>query len=236
MTMLSSKILVVDDEPEILALLHEWLEEDGHEVDTANNGWDALEIFVDRKPALTITDLRMPGMDGFQLIRRIREISQSHVIALTAMGSEEHTVMGFDLGADEYLVKPVSKRIFLARVRSILRRAVSDEEIALRYEDSVLELDFRSHEALVNGDSLHLRPTEFKLLAFLVQNSDRVLSHQELLDRVWGDQSGSLDSLKWYISSLRDKIEDDPRKPASIVTFPRVGYRYCPRTALPQTD
>ncbi len=235
MTAMSSKILVVDDEPEMLALLNEWLEEDGHDVATASNGWDALEIFVDRKPALTITDLRMPGMDGFQLIRRIREISNTHVIALTAMGGEEHTVMGFDLGADEYLVKPISKRVFLARVRSMLRRAVPDEEIALKYEDSILALDFRSHEAHVKGEPLHLRPTEFKLLAFLVQNSDRVLSHQELLDRVWGDQLGSLDSLKWYISSLREKIEDSPRKPHFIVTFPRVGYRYSPPEVHPQT-
>ncbi len=236
MALMSSKILVVDDEPEMLALLNEWLEEDGHDVVTASNGWDALEIFVDRKPALTITDLRMPGMDGFQLIRRIREISNTHVIALTAMGGEEHTVMGFDLGADEYLVKPISKRVFLARVRSMLRRAVPDEEIALGYEDSILSLDFRSREAQVKGESLHLRPTEFKLLAFFVQNADRVLSHQELLDRVWGDQLGSLDSLKWYISSLRDKIEDSPRKPQFIVTFPRVGYRYSPPKVHPQKD
>ena len=236
MTSLSSRILVVDDEPEMLALLSEWLEEDGNEVTTASNGWDALDMFVDHKPALTITDLRMPGMDGFQLIRRIREISNAHVIALTAMGSEEHTVLGFDLGADEYLVKPVSKRVFLARVRSILRRAAPDEELTLRYEDKVLMLDFRSHETHMNGESLRLRPTEFKLLAFLVQNSDRVLSHEELLDRVWGDQLGSLDSLKWYISSLRDKIEDNPRKPKYIVTFPRVGYRYSPPTVPHQKD
>ena len=199
MTLLSSKILVVDDEPEMLALLIEWLEEDGHDVSTASNGWDALEIFIDRRPVLTITDLRMPGMDGFQLIKRIREISNTHVIALTAMGGEEHTVLGFDLGVDEYLVKPVSKKVFLARVRSILRRAAPDEELTLTYEDSVMKLDFRSHETKVRGESLHLRPTEFKLLAFLVQNCDRVLRHQELLDRVWGEQLGSLDSLKWYI-------------------------------------
>ena len=236
MTLLSSKILVVDDEPEMLSLLLDWLEEDGYDVATASNGWDALDIFVDQKPALTITDLRMPGMDGFQLIRRIREISDTHVIALTAMAGEEHTVRGFDMGADEYLVKPISKRIFLARVRSILRRAVPDEELALSYEDNVLALNFRSHETMVNGESLHLRPTEFKLLSFLVQNNDRVLTHQELLDRVWGEQMGSLDSLKWYISALRDKIEDDPRKPQFIVTFPRVGYRYSPPLARPQTD
>ena len=133
-------------------------------------------------------------------------------------------------------MKPVSKRVFLARVRSILRRAIPDEELTLKYEDSVLMLDFRSHETHMNGESLRLRPTEFKLLAFLVQNSDRVLSHEELLDRVWGDQLGSLDSLKWYISSLRDKIEDNPRKPKYIVTFPRVGYRYSPPTVPHQKD
>ena len=139
-----------------------------------------------------------------------------------------HRKLGFDLGADEYLVKPISKRVFLARVRSMLRRAVPDEELALKYEDNILTLDFQSHDTQVKGESLRLRPTEFKLLVFLVQNSDRVLSHQELLDRVWGDQQGSLDSLKWYVSSLRYKIEDNPRKPQFIVTFPRVGYRVTP--------
>ena len=232
--LLRSKILVVDDEPEMLSLLNEWLEEDGHDVETATNGWDALEIFVDRKPVLTITDLRMPGMDGFQLIRRIREISDSLVIALTAMGGDEHTVRGFDLGADEYLVKPVSKRVFLARVKSILRRAAPEAEIARGYEDRIVTLDFLSHQAQVNGGELRLRPTEFKLLAYLVRNSDRVLNHQELLDEVWGEQQGSLDSLKWYISSLREKIEENPRKPKIIVTFPRVGYRYSPPQAHPQ--
>lgn len=235
MALLQSKILVVDDEPEMLSLLNEWLEEDGHDVETATNGWDALEIFVDRKPVLTITDLRMPGMDGFQLIRRIREISDSHVIALTAMDGEEHAVQGFDMGADEYLVKPVAKRVFLARVRSMLRRATPDQELVLSYQDSILTLDFLSREALVNGQILRLRPTEFKLLAFLVQNCNRVLNHQELLDRVWGEQMGSLDSLKWYISALREKIEDHPRDPKVIVTFPRVGYRYSPPIDRPPT-
>ncbi len=231
-----SKILVVDDEPEMLSLLNEWLEEDGHIVETATNGWEALEIFVDQKPILTISDLRMSGMDGFQLIRRIREISDTHVIALTAMGGEEHTIRGFDMGADEYLVKPVSKRVFLARVRSILRRAAPDDELALGYKDQLLTLDFLSHEAQVKGEVHHLRPTEFKLLAFLVQNSSRVLDHQELLDQVWGEQMGSLDSLKWYISALRQKIEDDPRNPKVIVTFARVGYRYFPPQAHPQSS
>ena len=236
MTLQPSRILVVDDELEMLSLLNEWLEEDGHEVETATNGWDALQIFVELKPALTITDLRMSGMDGFQLIRRIREISDTHVIALTAMGGEEHTVRGFEMGADEYLVKPISKRVFLARVRSILRRAAPDEKLDLGYQDSVLKLDFLSHETVVRGEVIHLRPTGFKLLAFLVQNSNRVLEHQVLLDQVWGAQMGSLDSLKWYISALREKIEDDPRNPKIIVTFPRVGYRYSPPQNHHPTD
>jgi two-component system KDP operon response regulator KdpE len=238
-TLAPAKILIVDDEPEMLALLNEWLEEDGHEVASATNGWDGFDIFLNQKPVLTITDLRMPGMDGFQLISRIRAISDAHVIALTAMDTDEDTVRGFDIGADDYLVKPVSKRVFLARVRSLLRRADSDAKIALGYQDGVISLDFLSHEAQVNGKNLHLRPTEFKLLSFMVQNSDRVLTHQELLDQVWGGKQGSADSLKWYISALREKIEDDPRNPKVIVTFPRVGYRYSPPTTArptPQTS
>ncbi|MDA0264421.1 MAG: response regulator transcription factor [Chloroflexi bacterium] len=127
MAALPSKILIVDDEPEMLSLLNEWLEEDGHDVEAASNGWEALEMFVDQRPALTITDLRMAGMDGLQLISRIRQISNTHVIALTAMDAEEQTLRGFEMGADEYMVKPVSKRIFLARVRSMLRRAVFED-------------------------------------------------------------------------------------------------------------
>ncbi len=229
MVLSPSKILVVDDEPEMLAILNEWLEEDGHDVETATNGWEAFDIFLIQKPVLTITDLRMSGMDGFELIGRIREVSDAHVIALTAMASDEDTVRGFDLGADEYLVKPVSKRVFLARVRSLLRRAAPDAKIDLGYQDRILTLDFLSHEVQIKGVSLRLRPTEFKLLTFLVQNSNRVLTHQELLDQVWGENQGSLDSIKWYISALREKIEDDPRNPKVIITFPRVGYRYSPQ-------
>lgn len=216
---LSSKILVVDDEPEMLALLNEWLEEDGHDVETATNGWEAFEIFLNRKPVLTITDLRMSGMDGFQLISRIREISDAHVIALTAMGGDEDTVRGFDMGADEYLLKPISKSVFLARVRSILRRAAPDEKIALGYHDRILTMEFLSHGAQVTGADLRLRPTEFKLLAYLVQNSNRVLNHQELLDQVWGEQQGSLDSLRWYISTLKGRSKTTLAIPRSSSPF-----------------
>lgn len=175
---------------------------------------------------MIITDVRMPAMDGFQLISRIREISDAHVLALTAMGDTENTIRGLELGADDYLVKPIAKREFLARVRSLVRRSSPPGDVPVSYEDSVINLDLLTHEANCRGEPIHMRPTEYRLLTYLVLNSHRVLSHQELLDKVWGDQGGSLDSLKWHISALRDKIETTPKKPSIIVTFPRVGYRY----------
>lgn len=224
--MAEPKVLIVDDEADFQALVQSWLEDDGYEVYTASNGWEGLQIFADVHPALTITDVRMPAMDGFQLISRIREISDAHVLALTAMGDTENTVRGLEIGADEYLVKPVAKREFLARVRSLVRRAKPPGEVPVRYQDTVVMLDLLTHDASCRGESIHMRPTEYRLLAYLTLNKDRVLSHQELLDNVWGDQGGSLDSLKWHISALREKIEANPKKPSIIVTFPRVGYRY----------
>lgn len=224
--MAEPKVLIVDDEADFQALVQSWLEDDGYEVYTASNGWEGLQIFADVHPALTITDVRMPAMDGFQLISRIREISDAHVLALTAMGDTENTVRGLEIGADEYLVKPVAKREFLARVRSLVRRAKPPGEVPVRYQDTVVMLDLLTHDASCRGESIHMRPTEYRLLTYLTLNKDRVLSHQELLDNVWGDQGGSLDSLKWHISALREKIEANPKKPSIIVTFPRVGYRY----------
>ena len=134
---------------------------------------------------------------------------------------------GLELGADEFLVKPVSKRAFLARVRSLLRRAAPPEETVPSYRDAALTLDFVTYDVKVRGSSKHLRPTEFRLLSHFVRNCDRVITHEELLNRVWGDQFGSLDSLRWYVASLRNKVEEDPRDPSLIVTVATVGYRYC---------
>ena len=223
--MAGPKLLIVDDEADFQALVRSWLEDDGYEVYAAANGWEGLQMFAEIRPQLTITDVRMPTMDGFQLISRIREISDAHVLAFTAMGDTENTIRGLELGADEYLVKPIPKREFLARVRSIVRRATPPAEVPVEYRDSVITLDLLAHEAICRGEQIHMRPTEYRLLTYLALHSDRVLRHQELLDEVWGDQGGSLDSLKWHISALRDKIEA-PKKPSIIVTFPRVGYRY----------
>ena len=223
--MSTSKVLVVDDEPDIVAVLRDWLEEDGHEVYCATDGHQALRLFFEHRPSLSVTDLRMPGMDGFELISLIRDMSDVHVLVLSALDREEQMIRGLELGADEYLVKPVSRNLFLARVRSLLRRASQTEEVfSDRYSDAVLTIDFRTHEVHLRSQYLHVRPTEFRVLSFLVKNRDRVVSREELLDRVWGEGTGSLESLKWHISSLRDKLED----PRLILTLARVGYRYSP--------
>ena len=221
-----SKILVVDDEPDLVQLLQDWLEADGHQVFTATEAQQALKLFFEHRPALTITDLRMPGMDGFQFVSRIREVSEAHVLMLTAFDSEEYIIRGLGLGADGYLVKPLSRRVLLARVRAVLRRAEAPEEVPSTYSDSSLSMNYLTHEAHVRGQPVSLRPTEFRLLAYFCQNPDRVVGHQELLTRVWGEQAGSQDSLKWYVRSLREKIEEEPGDPQLIVNVPGVGYRY----------
>ena len=226
--MSEKKVLVVDDEADLVVLLQRWLQEDEYEVYSASSGEEALKLFYQYKPELSITDLRMPGMDGFQLISRIREMSDVHVLVFSAFGDEESVVRGLELGADEYLVKPVSKRVFLARVRSLLRRASPPDQSPEGYGDSTLTMNYLTYEAQVRGQSTYLRPTEFRLLAYLVDNHDRVISQSELLDRVWGDHAGSLESLVWYISSLRQKVEVDQKNPVNIVTVPRMGYRYVP--------
>ena len=227
--MSNMKILVVDDEPDHRAIVQRWLEDDGYEVHTAVNGWDGLESMVQLRPDLTITDIRMPRMDGFQFIGRIREISDCHVLALTRMDSDEDVIHGLELGADEYLPKPISKRMFLVRVHSILRRVSASggpNEVASEYADGCLTLNFLTHDAQLHGEPLSLRPTEFRLLSYLARNGERVITHDEFLEQVWGDESGSLDSLKWYISSLRRKLEEKCNGSGFILTLHRVGYRY----------
>ena len=227
----SPKVMIVDDDMQVLLMLREWLEVDGCEVFSATNGSEALRCFVNNAPSLVVTDLRMKGMDGFQLIGRIREMSDVHVVALTALSDEEHMIRCLELGADDYLVKPVRKRLFTLRIRGLLRRASTPEGVVASYKDSSVDLDFLTHEVRVRGAAVKLRPTEFRILALLAQNQDRVIGHDELLDKVWGDHAGSLDSLKWYISALRQKIEPNPKQPNLIVNVPRVGYRYASKEA-----
>lgn len=222
------KILVVDDEKEVVELLKDWLEEADYTVFTALDGKSALREFFVHKPELVVVDILMPGMDGFELCERIRELSEVPIIILSAKGQEMDKVRALNLGADEYLVKPIGRSEFLARVAALLRRAKTPlaEGMVTLYSDDVLTLDFAKHEAYVRGKKVFLTPLEYRLLSYLAQNSDRVLSHQELWDKVWGWEYGSPESVKWYVASLRKKIEEEPERPKLIITIRGVGYRY----------
>ncbi|MBI4299085.1 MAG: response regulator transcription factor [Chloroflexi bacterium] len=227
------KILVVDDEPHIVNMLKEWLEEEGYRVCVASKATEALRLFFDQHPALSIVDLRMPGMDGFQLISRLRELSGSRILILSALTGDEAVVRGLNVGADEYVFKPVSREPFLARVRAIMRQDRQQAgELISGYADGVLSLNVPAHSVTVAGQQIHLSPLEFRLLAYLVQHRQRVISHDELLNRVWGTELGSLDSLKWYVSSLRRKLQVDPGLPQLIVNERGLGYRYHPAQTL----
>ena len=225
--MTEEKILVVDDEEEVTNLLRDWLEESGYQVITALDGSEGLKEFFTHRPDLAIIDLVMPGLDGSQLCQRIREMSQMPIIILSARGHEIDKVRYLQLGADEYVVKPVGHKELLARVSAVLRRAKTPpvEQVAT-YSDGIISLDFQRHEAYVRGEKVSLTPTEYRLLTYLVQNPNQVLTQQQLWDKVWGWDAGSLDSVKWHISYLRRKIEENPDEPELIVTVRGVGYRY----------
>ncbi len=224
-------ILIVDDEHNVRAMLSEWLEEEGYRVLAASGAAEGLKLFFDQRPFLSIVDLRMPGMDGFQLISRIRELSSTRILVLSALGGDNEVMRGLDVGADEYVVKPVSRGPFLARVRALLRWEHLDTGADTKYADLLLAMDMQAHSVTVRGQPVHLGPLEFKLLAYLVQQRHRLISHEELLNKVWGTELGSLDSLKWYISSLRRKLGDNPESPYFILNEPSIGYRYVPPAA-----
>lgn len=228
MAISSSTILLVDDELQVLEMLREWLEEQDYQVTTASTAEDALKLFYEIRPTLSIVDLRMPGMNGFQLIRRIREVSVAPVMVLSALSEDADQVRGLDVGADEYVIKPVSREPFLARVRSLLRRAAAPEESSSHYRDALLELDTPTHTVTVKGEIVHVSPLEFRLLAYLVNTRHRIATHDELLNEVWDTELGSQDSLKWYVSSLRRKLEATTKSHHLIRNVRGLGYRYVP--------
>jgi DNA-binding response OmpR family regulator len=221
------KILVVDDEAALVELIREWLEKGSYEVFSAGDGLAGLREFFKHQPDLAILDIAMPSMTGFELCQRIREVSQIPVIMLTAKAQELDKVRGLNLGADEYLVKPMGRQELLARVAALLRRVnMMPLEPANNYSDAVLSFDFAKHEIFVRGEKVALTPTEYRLLSYLVQHPDQVLTLQQMWDRIWGWTGGSLESVKWHIAYLRKKIELAPEKPELILTVRGVGYRY----------
>lgn len=224
-------LLIVDDDQSLLTMLEDQLRAAGYEVSTATDGREALRVFFERRPDMVILDTRMPDMDGFTLIERVREVSDVPVIVLSAYGDEEDVVRALDLGADDYVLKPYRLNELLARIRAHLRRfRAYRQEPAIIYEDDFLYIDLKSRRVKREGEEIHLTPTEFRLLAALVENADQVVSNKELLKRVWGwEQRNDLEYPRIYIWHLRRKIEPNPKRPTYIRTEYGVGYRFTPK-------
>jgi two-component system KDP operon response regulator KdpE len=229
-TRTAGKILVVDDEPTQLRITEQVLSGQGYEVIKAGSGQEAVRLFYERRPDLVLLDVMMPEIDGWQTCRLIREVSDIPVIMLTGkLCSEDDIVRGLECGADEYLVKPLSPRELTARVRAALRRTGSPSGRVDRqnvvFNDDYLTIDVADRKVTVNGQRLKLTPREFRLLALLVENADRILSHRQVLENVWGwEYISDVDYVRIYISHLRQKIEPEPARPRYILTEPGVGY------------
>jgi two-component system KDP operon response regulator KdpE len=222
--MSGDRILIVDDERQILRALRNALSGHGYDVDTAADGETALTLIASRPPDALILDLMMPGVDGFEMLREIRTWSDVPIIVLSARGQERDKVRTLDMGADDYLTKPFGLDELLARLRAVLRRRVAVQTPTLEFGDIVI--DFVRRVVTRNQIEVHLTPTEFELLRVLATNAGKVLTHRQLLEHTWGAYAANnSQQLRVYINYLRRKLEENPSRPRWIVTDPGVGYR-----------
>ncbi len=234
---MSSKILVVDDDPTLLRFLQDFLREEKFDVVAANNGAEALRLAYREQPDLVVLDVMMPGMDGWEVCARLRELSDLPIILLTAKSSEADKLRGFKLGVDDYMTKPFSFAELTARIQAVLARTArppdKNERHLLYFGDFTLDLDKR--EARKGSEVIALTPTEFRLLEFLVRNKGRAISEEELSQQVWGDYyQGERSAVRRYIWMLRQKFEADPASPRWIRTVRGFGYRLGTGTGMLQ--
>ena len=226
--MTKCKILVVDDDRNIVDLVRLYLERDGYQVLVAYDGLEALRLARQRRPDLIVLDLLLPEVDGLDVCRILQTESKVPIIMLTAKTTEEDKLIGLELGADDYVTKPFSPRELVARVRTVLRRVgqeASQGPTEMRFADLVI--DRRSHEVRVQGEVVSLTPTEFRLLEVLAEEPGRAFTRLELLDRVFGyDFEGFERTIDVHVKNLRKKIEPDPKKPTYVQTVYGVGYKF----------
>ncbi len=225
---MNSKILIVEDDPNLLEALRYNLRKEGYDVVTAADGAQALDIARKEKPNLIILDLMLPKISGFEVCRILRKEMIVPILMLTAKAEETDKIVGLEIGADDYMTKPFSLRELLARVRAILRRAkmveTQPEEALLKVGD--IEVDIARHKASKGATILELTPKEFDLLAFLARNRSFVFSRDQLLEKVWGyDFAGDTRTVDVHIRWLRQKIEMDPSNPKHLVTVRGTGYK-----------
>ena len=222
-----TKILVVDDEPKIRMFIRANLVARGYEVYLAQDGVEAVEMAGRVLPDVIVLDVNMPRMDGIEACRRIREWADMPIIILSVRGDEKDKVRALDEGADDYLTKPFGIEELLARIRVALRHSAGVTTSAPVFTAGDLEVDLSKHVVKRSGRIVKLTRTEYELLAYLVSNCGKVLTHRELLHNVWGSEYGEeSEYVRTFMTQLRRKIEDDPSNPRFIVTEPRVGYRF----------
>ncbi|MEZ5426416.1 MAG: response regulator transcription factor [Pyrinomonadaceae bacterium] len=224
----NKKILVVDDEPQITRVLRRSLTAHHYSVRTAADGLSALDTFHDWGPDVIITDLQMPEMDGIDLCREIRKISETPIIVLSVKGEEKTKIEALDAGADDYITKPFSIDELMARIRATIRRLPGEKKensTELAAGDFLVNLQTR--QVFVREEEVHLTPTEFDLMVYLMNNREKVITHRALLAAVWGGNfTEQTEYLRVFLGNLRKKIEKNPSKPKYILTEPWVGYRF----------
>ena len=230
---MSKRILVVDDKANIRRLLQEYLTEQGYVVTTAENG--KLALFAARRetPDLILLDIMMPEMDGYTFLQQYRQEAKTPIIFLTAKLEETDKVIGLELGADDYIVKPFSPRELVARVRAVLRRTQGEVQTPGLIHSGELEIDLNGHRALLRGEAIRLTRIEFQLLAVLAQHPGQTFSRAQLIDRLHGVAEGGFDrSIDAHIKNLRRKIEDDPTDPRYVLTVYGIGYQFTDKVGV----
>jgi two-component system, OmpR family, KDP operon response regulator KdpE len=223
------RILIVDDEPQIQRFLRLGLEAAGYEALLASDGAEALRQSAAMNPDLVILDLGLPDMDGKQVLARLRQWSSVPVLVLSARDDEHEKIETLDLGANDYIAKPFGIGELLARIRAALRTERSAPSETSHYQIAGLSIDAAQHQIELAGESVKLTPKEFELLLYLAQNRGRVLTHRQLLAKVWGPaHAADTQYLRVFVGQLRQKLETDAANPALILTEPGVGYRIAP--------
>jgi DNA-binding response OmpR family regulator len=224
---MKGRILVVDDDPDIRGLVTDLLQRAGHDVEEAGDGRSGLRAVHASRPDLVILDVTMPGLDGWQTLERIRDLTDVPVLMLTAKGNELERVRGLQAGADDYVTKPFGRQELVARVQALLRRASArSEDRPDSYTDELITIDFAQRTVTYAGRDVTLTPLEFKLLSAFVRNPRQVLSRDQLLELVWGDTYVSGDQVKLYVGYLRRKLDPEAPDQVPIETVRGFGYRY----------
>jgi DNA-binding response OmpR family regulator len=225
---MGGKILIIDDEETTVQLISILLERRGFEVIKAHNAEEGLKKAYRSQPDLVLLDIMMPDMDGWEVCRRLRDLSDVPIIFLTARGETQDIVRGLEMGADDHIAKPYDNEELISRIRARLRRApkpaMSDE---MSFNNGEFRINFMTREVRVRSETRHLTPKEFSLLGVLVRNAGRVVPRTELVTEAWGEEyADAVDSLKLYVHYLRQKIEREPENPDYIITSRGIGYRF----------